>query len=102
YAFELKGITNSTPIVWNRTTSNPYSGGAAYRNRGLLLSSGATRDSALAIYTNVPPPPAPTLCTVNWTDVRQRIDGFGAGVQFLDPRLPSPVSHSTISRLLVL
>jgi glucuronoarabinoxylan endo-1,4-beta-xylanase len=96
YAFEITGVSGTTPLFWQRVTSNPYASGAAYRNRGLLLAGGATRDLAMAVYTNVPPPPQ---CTVNWNDVRQRIDGFGGGVQFLNPGSLDPVPNSVMNTL---
>ncbi len=99
YAFELAGLSGTTPLYWQRVSSNPYSGGAAYRNRSLITSSGNTRDFALAVYTNVPPPPAPTACTVDWNDLRQRIDGFGGGVQFLNPGSLDPVPDSVMDTL---
>jgi len=58
YAFELAGVSGTTPLYWQRATSNPYAGGAAYRNRTLITGGGgATRDFAFALYTNVPPQP---------------------------------------------
>ena len=99
YAFELEGVSGTTPLYWQRATSNPYSGGAAYRNQSLIISGGSTRDFALAIYTNVPPPPPPTSFVVDWNDLRQRIDGFGGGVQFLNPSSLDPVTNTVMDTL---
>ena len=38
-------------------------------------------------------------CTVGWTDIRQRIDGFGGGVQFLSPSSLDPVTNSVMDTL---
>lgn len=99
YAFELTGVANTTPLFWQRVNSNPYASGAAYRNQTNIVSGGSTRDFALAVYTNIPPPPPPSQCTVNWIDVRQRIDGFGGGVQFLNPGSLDPVPNSVMNTL---
>jgi O-glycosyl hydrolase len=81
YAFELTGPFNSSLMLWLRTTSDTYAGGAAYRNQSWINGNSA-RDFALAVYasvnTNPPPPLPPAQCTVDWNDVHQRIDGFGA------------------------
>ncbi len=84
YVFELAGVSGTTPIFWQRGVSDTYSGGAAYRNQSWINGNNA-RDFALAVYgvitTNGSAPP-PVLCTVDWNDVRQRIDGFGASSAF--------------------
>ncbi|HZL78956.1 MAG TPA: hypothetical protein VFC17_08885, partial [Candidatus Limnocylindrales bacterium] len=46
YAFELGGISGTTPIFWQRAASDTYSGGAAYRNRD-WINGGSARDFAL-------------------------------------------------------
>jgi glucuronoarabinoxylan endo-1,4-beta-xylanase len=38
-------------------------------------------------------------CTVDWNDVRQRIDGFGGGVQFLSPATLDPVPNTNMDTL---
>ena len=38
-------------------------------------------------------------CTVNWTNVHQRIDGFGGGVVFLNPGSLDPVSDANMNTL---
>ena len=52
YAFEMNGVLNSSPILWQRTISDSYSGGAAYRNRSWINGNNA-REFALAVYANV-------------------------------------------------
>lgn len=81
YALELSGVINTIPMYWQRGTSDTYAGDAAYPNRSWINGSNA-RDFAMAVYgavnTNPPPPPPPAQCTVDWNDLHQRIDGFGA------------------------
>ncbi len=79
YAFELSSGFNSQTIFWYRGTSDTYSGGAAYRNQTWINGSNA-RDFALAVYGTVTSSTltTPTQSTVDWNDVYQRIDGFGA------------------------
>src|SRR5262249_39070652 len=98
YAFELVGVSGTIPLFWQRATSDSYASGAAYRNQALLMAGAATRDFTLADYTNTPPSP-PSPCAVNWNDVRQRIDGFGGGVQFLNPGSLDPVPASVMDTL---
>ncbi len=84
YAFELSGVQGTSPIFWERSGSDTYSGGAAYRNQGWINGTSA-RDFAFAVYgvVNTNPPPAqtptpPGFCVVDWSNAHQRIDGFGA------------------------
>jgi len=103
YAFEMDGVLNSSPLVWQRTTNDTYSGGAAYRNRRWINGNNA-REFAMAIYgtttTNAPATNATTSaqCTVDWNDVHQQIDGFGGGVVFLDAGL-DPVTSANMNTL---
>jgi glucuronoarabinoxylan endo-1,4-beta-xylanase len=95
YAFEIDGVTNTSPLSWQRTTNDTYTGGAAYRNQTWINGNNA-RDFALAVYaTNTTPVTPPTQtsgqCSVNWNDVHQRIDGFGGGAVFLTD-VSDPVS----------
>jgi len=53
YAFELTGVLNTTPVFWQRGTTDTYSGGAAYRNQAWINAINA-RDFALAVYANAP------------------------------------------------
>ena len=52
YAFEINGVLNTSPVLWQRTISDSYSGGAAYRNRSWINGNNA-REFALAVYANV-------------------------------------------------
>lgn len=83
YVFELAGANGTNPLPWYRTTTDTFAGGAAYRNRAWINGTNA-RDFSLAVYGTVTTnQPAPADCTVNAAAVKQRIDGFGAGVAFL-------------------
>jgi O-glycosyl hydrolase len=84
YAFELTGATGTRPFYWYSVTSaSAYSGGAAYTNK-YWLNGSSTCEFSLAVYAAVytsaisPPTPQSGSCTVNWNDVHQKIDGFGA------------------------
>src|SRR5262249_13459163 len=70
------------------------------------INSNNARDFAMAVYssdsivTNTNSIGTVTgQCTVNWNDVRQRIDGFGGGVQFLNPGSLDPVPNSVMDTL---
>ncbi len=77
YAFELTGVKGTTPVAWYRTTSDTYSGGAAYRNQSWINGNNG-RDFSLAIYATVAAGNSSAQCTVDYNNVHQRIDGFGA------------------------
>jgi glucuronoarabinoxylan endo-1,4-beta-xylanase len=103
YAFELTGAINTQPVFWSRGTTDTYSGGAAYRNQGWINGSNA-RDFAMAVYatnsiTAPPPPPQSGQATVDWSDVHQKIDGFGGGVVFLNPASLDPVTDANMDTL---
>ena len=100
YAFELDGVLNSTPVFWSRGVSDTYAGGAAYRNRSWINLNNA-RDFAMAVYSStlVSNPPVSGASAVNWNDVRQRIDGFGGGVVFLNPGSLDPVTDANMDTL---
>jgi O-glycosyl hydrolase len=84
YAFEIQGVSNTTPMMWVRNTSDTYTGGAAYRNRAWINGSNA-RDFGFALYGPINTDPVPPAeCTINASITHQLIDGFGAGVVFLD------------------
>jgi O-glycosyl hydrolase len=98
YALQISGIAGTTPMNWLRSTSDTYSGGAAYRDRAWINGNNA-RDFALAVYGSVTQePPSPNEATVNSAVSHQRIDGFGAGVVFLDPGL-NPLTDSQMDQL---
>jgi glucuronoarabinoxylan endo-1,4-beta-xylanase len=80
YAFELRGAVSTQPMFWYRSTSDTYAGGAAYRNQAWINGTSG-RDFALAVYatsTSQTGTNATAISTVDWNDVHQRIDGFGA------------------------
>lgn len=98
YAFELTGVSGTAPVNWYRNTSDTYTGGAAYRDRSWINGSNA-RDFAVAVYASpTTDQPPPTQCTVNRSITHQLIDGFGAGVVFLDGGL-DPLSDSEMDTL---
>jgi O-glycosyl hydrolase len=98
YAFGISGASGTSPINWLRSISDTYTGGAAYRNRSWINGNNA-RDFALAVYGVVTnEPPAPSECTVNAGISHQQIDGFGAGVVFLDAGL-DPLSDGQMDTL---
>jgi glucuronoarabinoxylan endo-1,4-beta-xylanase len=98
YVFQISGVAGTSPINWLRSTSDTYSGGAAYRNRGWINGTNA-RDFALAVYGSVTSEaPAPSQSTVNAATSHQRIDGFGGGVVFLDAGL-NPLSDQQMDTL---
>ncbi len=98
YAFELAGVSGTTPLNWFRTISDTYSGGAAYRNRAWINGTSA-RDFGIAVYgmINTNPVP-PTEATINGAVIHQTIDGFGAGAVFLDAGL-DPLTDANMDDL---
>jgi glucuronoarabinoxylan endo-1,4-beta-xylanase len=100
YAFTIAGAINTTPVFWQRATNDAYAGGAAYRNQAWINGNSA-RDFALAVYAtaNSTNPALSARSTVNWTSVRQRIDGFGGGVVFLNPGTLDPVTDAIMDTL---
>lgn len=84
YAFEISGTSGTNPMAWYRTTADTYGGGAGYRDRTWINGNNA-REFSMAVYGAVTlDQPGPVNCTVNAADVRQQVDGFGAGVAFLN------------------
>jgi glucuronoarabinoxylan endo-1,4-beta-xylanase len=78
YAFELEQVSGG-PMTWYRTGGDIYANGDAYRDRSLI--NGNKRDFALAVFGTPATNSLTTAaaqCTVDWNDVHQRIDGFGA------------------------
>ena len=79
YAFELAGTSGTTPLLWYRSISDIYTGGAAYRNHGYINGTNA-RDFGLAVSgapTNQSG--APRLATINGAVLHQKIGGYGPG-----------------------
>ncbi|HEY6401087.1 MAG TPA: hypothetical protein VI479_06745, partial [Blastocatellia bacterium] len=98
YAFGISGANGTSPMNWFRSISDTYVGGAAYRNRSWINGNNA-RDFALAVYGEVTnEQPAPSECAVNAGVLRQQIDGFGAGVVFLDAGL-DPLTDAQMDTL---
>ncbi len=88
YVLELQTSVRTNVIYWQSvTTGNPYAGGAAYTNK-YWLNANSSCDFAMAVYGTVTatvpavPPPLTGQSTVNWNDMRQRVDGFGASSAF--------------------
>ncbi len=96
YAFELQGVSGTSPLYWYRSAADTYADGAAYRNRAWINGNNA-RDFALALYGTVTATP-PAICDITWNDPRQTIDGFGAGVVFLDAGL-DPITNANADTL---
>jgi len=98
YALQISGTAGTSPVNWLRSVSDTYTGGAAYRSRAWINGSNA-RDFALAVYGSATADPAaPSESTVNGAVTHQRIDGFGAGVVFLDAGL-NPLSDQQMDTL---
>jgi glucuronoarabinoxylan endo-1,4-beta-xylanase len=98
YALELAGVSGTTPLSWFRTTSDTYSGGAAYRNR-TWINGTSGRDFGMAVYGVVSTAPVPpTQATIDAAVTHQKIDGFGAGAVFLDAGL-DPLTDANMDAL---
>jgi glucuronoarabinoxylan endo-1,4-beta-xylanase len=98
YVLQISGTSGTSPVNWLRSVSDTYSGGAAYRNRAWINGTNA-RDFAMAVYGSVTSDaPTPSASTVNGSVTHQRIDGFGAGVVFLDAGL-NPLSDAQMDTL---
>lgn len=98
YALQVSGVGGTTPMNWLRSTADTYSGGAGYRDRAWINGNNA-RDFALAVYASVThEPPSPNEANVNSNVSHQRMDGFGAGVVFLDAGL-NPLSDAQMDQL---
>ena len=70
--------TNSSPMYWDDGGGDPYPGGAAYRQNS-FINGGATTDFSLAVtLINTNAGPKIYDCVVDWNNLHQRIDGFGA------------------------
>lgn len=98
YALQVSGVGGTTPMNWLRSTADTYPGGAGYRDRAWINGNNA-RDFALAVYASVTnEPPSPNEAQVNSNVSHQRMDGFGAGVVFLDAGL-NPLSDAQMDQL---
>src|SRR5437763_118468 len=98
YAFELAGVSGTTPLNWFRTISDTYSGGAAYRNRSWINGNNA-RDFGMAVYGTINTNPVPpTQALIDGAVLHQQIDGFRAGAVFLDAGL-DPLTDDNMDAL---
>jgi glucuronoarabinoxylan endo-1,4-beta-xylanase len=79
YLFDVSP-TASTQQYWYRDGGGTdlYPGGAAYRQNSLINSSETTDFSLAVILINTNAGPTIYDCVVDWNNVHQRIDGFGA------------------------
>jgi glucuronoarabinoxylan endo-1,4-beta-xylanase len=79
YLFNL-GLNAGNQMYWYRNGggTDVYSGGAAYRQTGLLNSSKTTDFSLAVTLINTSAPPPIYNCVVDKSTMYQRIDGFGA------------------------
>ena len=79
YMFDMVSLSSSA-MWWDRDGggSDIYSGGMAYRQNS-KFNGGTTTDFSLAV-TLINTNAGPTIydCVVDWNNVHQRIDGFGA------------------------
>ena len=98
YFLEISSNNGTQPVRWNRSSSDTYAGGTAYRNR-TWLSTTNVNDFALAVYgtATTAQPPSPQ-CTVNAGVTYQQIDGFGGGAVFLDAGL-DPLTDTQMDAL---
>jgi glucuronoarabinoxylan endo-1,4-beta-xylanase len=79
YYFSMVSLSASA-MWWHRSGggSDIYSGGIAYR-KDSKFNGGTTTDFSLAVsLVNTSAPPPIYNCVVDWTNIHQRIDGFGA------------------------
>jgi glucuronoarabinoxylan endo-1,4-beta-xylanase len=98
YAFELDGVSGTTPMSWFRTISDTYPGGAAYRNRA-WINGNSGRDFGMALYGVINTNPVPPVqAAINGAVLHQTIDGFGAGAVFLDAGL-DPLTDANMDAL---
>lgn len=81
YAFEMNGVLNSSPLQWQRTISDTYAGGAAYRNQTWINGNNA-REFALAVYGTGTATNPPVSATINANTRFQTIEGFGGAICF--------------------
>lgn len=81
YAFEINGVLNSSPLLWQRTISDTYSGGAAYRDQTWINGNNA-REFALAVYGAGTSSNPPVSATIAANTSFQTIEGFGGAIAF--------------------
>ncbi|MFO1475216.1 MAG: YDG domain-containing protein [Verrucomicrobiota bacterium] len=80
YLLNVGSLTSGSQTYWHRSSgaSDLYAGGAGYRQNSLINGSSSI-DFYLAIsLVNTSAAPVVYNCVVDWTNLHQRIDGFGA------------------------
>ncbi len=94
YAFEIDGVLNTQPILFERTTTDTYSGGAAYRNRSWINGTSG-RDFAMAVYasggTNS------TTTNIFWGPNGDLFHGFNAPVSGINQDGANPAAGLALS-----
>ncbi len=80
YLFNVVSLNSSGQTFWHRSGGGTdlYAGGTAYRQNSLINGSKTTDFSLAVSLVNTSAAPTVYHCEVNWTNVHQRIDGFGA------------------------
>jgi glucuronoarabinoxylan endo-1,4-beta-xylanase len=80
YYFSLVSLNSGSQMYWYRDggSTDLYPGGAAYRQNSLINGSKTTDFSLAVTLINTSAPPTIYDCVVDWTNLHQRIDGFGA------------------------
>jgi glucuronoarabinoxylan endo-1,4-beta-xylanase len=80
YYFAVGSLNTSGQTYWHRSGggSDVYPGGAGYRQNSLINGSKTTDFSLAVSLVNTSAAPVVYNCVVDWTNVHQRIDGFGA------------------------
>ena len=79
YYFAMVSLTASS-MWWDRDGGGTdiYAGGAAYRQNSFINGSKTTDFSLAIVLANTNTAPTIYDCIVDWNNVHQRIDGFGA------------------------
>jgi glucuronoarabinoxylan endo-1,4-beta-xylanase len=79
YYFAMVSLTSSA-MWWDRDGGGTdiYPGGTAYRQNSLINGGTTTDFSFAAILANTNAAPPIYDCVIDWNNVHQRIDGFGA------------------------
>ena len=79
YYFAMVSLSASS-MWWDRDggSTDVYAGGAAYRQNSFINGSKTTDFSLAVVLANTNSAPTIYDCVVDWNNVHQRIDGFGA------------------------
>jgi uncharacterized repeat protein (TIGR03803 family) len=96
YAFEIDGTFNSSSVVWQRTVSDSYSGGAAYRNRSWINGNNA-REFALTIYATAVGSTNVTATNAPWVPTGVVFYAFTAPAGGINPDGANPAAGLTLS-----